>query len=176
MARTPRRASPAVASPASDRSSLHRRLQAEARQARLPHGHPLGDFPELPGPARDFPACAPAELAGPRLAVVPGSQPEALVAGPALPADAEETPEDSGAGVTPPVPRDLWSPQKASQHPPPSQGDPAPRPPLWTAPGSNSAGPSTDGTRPCPCPTVAHGPESRSREGRRETCASRLGA
>lgn len=70
----------AVASQAGDRSCLHQRLQSEARQARLPHDHPLGDFPELPGPARDFPARMPAGPAGPRLAVVPGSRPEALEA------------------------------------------------------------------------------------------------
>ena len=63
--------------------------------------------------------------------------------------EAGASPEGSGAGVTPPVPRDLWSPQKASWRPPASQGDPAPRPPLWTAPGSNRAGPPTDGLPVC---------------------------
>ena len=70
----------AVASQASDRLRLHQRLHSEARQARLPHDHPLGDFPELPGRARDFPARMPAGPAGPWLAVVPGSRPEALKA------------------------------------------------------------------------------------------------
>lgn len=140
-ARTPRRASPAVASQASDRLSLHQRLQSETRQARLPHGHPLGDFPELPGPARDFPACVPAELAGPRLAVVPGSQPEALEAGPALPAGCRRDPQGLGSWGYSTCPQRPLVPSKSITTSPTLPGRPCPKASSLDSPGQQQCRP-----------------------------------
>ena len=69
--------------------------------------------------------------------------------------DAEETPEDSGAGVTPPVPRDLWSPQSASQHPPPRET--LPQGLLSDSPGQQQCRPVHRRDPSCRCPAVAHG-------------------
>ena len=130
-----------MASQASDRLSLHQRLQSETRQARLPHGHPLGDFPELPGPARDFPACVPAELAGPRLAVVPGSQPEALEAGPALPAGCRRDPQGLGSWGYSTCPQRPLVPSKSITTSPTLPGRPCPKASSLDSPGQQQCRP-----------------------------------
>lgn len=64
------------------------------------------------------PACLQGRRRAHRLAAVPGPRPGACEATTRTSGlETAETPEDSGAGVIPPVPGGLWSPRKATQYP-----------------------------------------------------------